>query len=103
MRLVFPRLDALRVALASHEDIDVIRGMCEGGRVPEELRGEVWKVRSNLRISSPLLCLHSLLHLSLPTGVSGCVATPRCPGGMERAPGLRQPGHHTQPVCGGGR
>ena len=35
---------ALRAALAAHKDIEVIRGLCEGGKVPEEVRTDLWKV-----------------------------------------------------------
>ena len=39
------RTEALRAALAAHDDVEVLRGLCEGGRVPAELRADVWKVR----------------------------------------------------------
>ena len=37
-------MDPLREALASHEDLEVIRRLCEGGKVPEGLRADLWKV-----------------------------------------------------------
>lgn len=39
------RVEALRAALDAHDDVEVLRGLCEGGGVPEELRADLWKVR----------------------------------------------------------
>ena len=41
-------VDALRAALAAHDDIEVIRGLCEGQKVPDELRKDLWKVCTSL-------------------------------------------------------
>ena len=37
------RTSALRAALADHEDVEVLRQLCAGDTVPEELRCELWK------------------------------------------------------------
>lgn len=39
-----PREDALKAAIAAHEDVDVLQKLCEGRKVPAELRMELWKV-----------------------------------------------------------
>ena len=38
------REDVLRAALAAHEDVDVLQNLCEGGKVPTDLRVDLWKV-----------------------------------------------------------
>lgn len=41
----FPnRLDALKAALSAHEDMDKIRGLFEDGKVPNNIRMDLWKV-----------------------------------------------------------
>ena len=47
-----PRMDPLREALASHEDLEVIRRLCEGGKVPEGLRADLWKVTQSISLLS---------------------------------------------------
>ena len=37
------RSSALRAALADHEDVEVLRQLCAGDTVPEELRCGLWK------------------------------------------------------------
>ena len=41
-------MDPLREALSSHEDLEVIRRLCEGGKVPEGLRADLWKVMDTI-------------------------------------------------------
>lgn len=36
---------ALKEAITAHQDIEVIRGLFEGGKVPDEVRADLWKVR----------------------------------------------------------
>ena len=36
--------DALRAAIAAHEDVDTLQKLCEGMHVPDELRADLWKV-----------------------------------------------------------
>eukprot|EP00731_Ephydatia_muelleri_P024010 Em0016g281a len=38
-----PNIEALKAALASHEDAEVIRKLCPANKVPDELRADVWK------------------------------------------------------------
>ena len=38
-------VEALRAAVASHESIETIQELFEGGRVPKDVRAEFWKVR----------------------------------------------------------
>ena len=38
------REDQLKAALAAHEDVDVLQKLCEGRKVPAELRTDLWKV-----------------------------------------------------------
>ena len=50
--VLHPRMDPLREALASHEDLEVIRRLCEGGKVPEGLRTDLWKVTQLMSLLS---------------------------------------------------
>ena len=38
------RIEALKEAIAAHQDIDIIRSLFEGGTVPNEVRADFWKV-----------------------------------------------------------
>lgn len=38
------RIEALKEAIAAHQDIEVIKSLFEGGRVPDEVRADFWKV-----------------------------------------------------------
>ena len=47
----FHREDELKAALAAHEEVDVLQKLCEGRKVPADLRLALWKVRgSNYRV-----------------------------------------------------
>lgn len=37
----------MRLALAAHEEVDVLQRLCEGKKVPDELRLPLWKVRGD--------------------------------------------------------
>lgn len=38
-------MEALKEAVTAHQDIEVIRSLFEGGKVPSDVRAELWKVR----------------------------------------------------------
>ena len=38
------RIDALKAALSAHEDIGTIRGLFDSGKVPNDVRMDLWKV-----------------------------------------------------------
>lgn len=62
------RIDALKEAISAHQDIEVIRGLFEGGKVPDEVRADLWKVRKIKRenVSFPAL---KLLLLQLTSSI----------------------------------
>ena len=62
-----PREDALKAAIAAHEDVDVLQKLCEGRKVPEELRMDLWKV--GLSLTGHVYIVQSI------SGVSGGVST----------------------------
>ncbi len=37
-------IEALKEAIAAHQDIEVIKNLFEGGKVPDEVRADFWKV-----------------------------------------------------------
>ena len=41
------RLEALKEALANHQDLEVIKSLFQEGKIPDEVRTELWKVRTN--------------------------------------------------------
>ena len=38
------RVEAVRAAIAAHQDMEIIKSLCEGGKIPAECRAELWKV-----------------------------------------------------------
>ena len=43
--LSFVRLETLREAIANHQDLEFIKSLFEDGKVPDEVRADLWKVR----------------------------------------------------------
>ena len=68
-------MEALKAALASHEDSEVIRKLCPANKVPDELRADVWKVRGR-RLGTGKgyflrrVCLLSVVSLGMPQYLS---------------------------------
>lgn len=63
-----PREDALKAAIAAHEDVDVLQKLCEGRKIPAELRMDLWKVGVSLTVTGHVYILSA-------AGVSGSVST----------------------------
>ena len=89
------REDELRAALAAHEEVDVLQRLCEGRKIPADLRLALWKVRD-----CPFLS-HKPPHSH--TGVSGSVPSTRYHGDVEWTTGLRGAGLHPYPMPGSSR
>ena len=45
-----PRIEALKEAICAHQDLEVIRSLFEGGKVPDEVRADLWKVSNHERV-----------------------------------------------------
>ncbi len=43
------RLETLREAIANHQDLEFIRALFEDGKVPNEVRADLWKVREQTK------------------------------------------------------
>ena len=77
------RDDELKVALAAHEDVDVLQKLCEGRKVPAELRLDLWKVyTAHGRYTQFEWCLCCI------AGVSRSVEASRYTGQLEWPSGL---------------
>lgn len=55
-------VEALRAAVASHESIETIQELFEGGRVPKDVRAEFWKVK---KIPNTLYSVYICLSLCM--------------------------------------
>lgn len=78
------REDALKAALAAHEDVDVLQKLCEGRKMPAELRMDLWKVAFGSQSERKRAYI---LHVGA-AGVSGSVSTSGYPRQLDRPPGL---------------
>lgn len=74
------RMEELRAALVAHEDVDVLQKLCEGKKVPAELRIDLWKVSLSLcHLLHCCVCAHVLTSLA---GGQECLGVSRRPDTM---------------------
>ena len=66
---LYPREDELKAALAAHEAVAVLQKLCEGRKVPGDLRLALWKVRGTRYV------ITGAYPLSSGVGMSGSVSS----------------------------